>query len=86
MVQFLKNIEPLSTTHSGREKMMRFCQYFSAFLMPTIENMNNKSERSQDLVKRLGLIKSNMSLTRKVMRFGGSISIILNIIKRFKDN
>ena len=86
MTHFLKKIEPLSTTHAGREKMMRFVQYSTAFLMPTLTNLNPNSESTQELVKKLGLLKANMSLTRKVMRFGGVISIVLKVIQRFKDN
>ena len=66
--------------------MMRFLQYFCAFLMPTLTNMQGKDKKWEDIIARLGLLRGNMSMTRKIMRFGGEISIILKVIQRFKDN
>lgn len=82
-VKTLEWLEPMTTTHTGREKMMRFCQYFSAFMVPTLQKQGVFYE---DAANRFALLKANMSLTRKVMRFGGEISIILRMIRRFKEN
>ena len=35
---------------------------------------------------KLGFLKTNMGLTRKVMRFGLIIPIILGMIRRFREN
>jgi hypothetical protein len=42
--------------------------------------------KTEELTVRLGYIKANMSLTRKVMRFGLPLDFLLGIIKRFRQN
>jgi hypothetical protein len=40
----------------------------------------------EEMTVRLGYIKGNMSLTRKVMRFGIHLNLLLGIIKRIKSH
>ena len=84
VVSLLQRLQPLIQTHAGREKLMRFVQYFSAFLVPFLKNMQPNSEWILKLVAKLALVKANMSLSRKIMRFGGEINYTLGIIDRFK--
>ena len=42
--------------------------------------------KTEELTVRLGYIKANMSLTRKVMRFGVPLELLLGMIKRFRQN
>jgi hypothetical protein len=74
--QFLKKIEPLHTTHGGREKLMRFLQYFLGFLNPTLSNMYPASDSIKQLVLKMTILRTNMSLTRKIFRFGSIITIL----------
>ena len=78
----MEKVTPVLTTHAGREKCVRIIQYFLMFLIPTIKNMQVQGFKR--LIEKLGIIKSNMSLTRKVLRFGMQIPILLGIIKRFR--
>jgi len=48
--------------------------------------LKNQGQGYEDISQRFALLKANMSLTRKVMRFGGEISLILRMIRRFKEN
>jgi len=42
--------------------------------------------KKEEMTVRLGYIKANMSLTRKVMRFGIPLNMLLGIIRRFKEH
>lgn len=75
VLSILNKTNPIVSSHSGREKCVRFTQYFLMFLIPAIQERLKTSllQRAvffQKLVERLGFIKANMGLTRKVMRFG----------------
>jgi hypothetical protein len=54
------------------------------FLIPYLKKINPKS--FENLCAQLSTLRLNMSITRKVFRFGGHIPSILKITKRFKDH
>jgi hypothetical protein len=95
-VRLLEKLSPLFSTHGGREKMVRIIQYYLMFLIPTMVNMRKgkiehaitdaktSGPKVEEMTVRLGYIKGNMSLTRKVMRFGIPLNMLLGIIKRIK--
>tara|TARA_B110000285_G_C14927311_1_gene515651 strand:+ start:74 stop:412 length:339 start_codon:yes stop_codon:yes gene_type:complete len=100
-VKLLEKLSPLFSTHGGREKMVRIIQYALMFLIPTLNQMkkgkavqhaitdgrsSSSSIKTEELTVRLGYIKANMSLTRKVMRFGVPLNLLLGIVKRFRQN
>ena len=97
-IRLLEKLSPLFSTHSGREKMVRIIQYYLMFLIPTMVNMRKGQvqhaikdgkpgiPKVEDMTVRLGYIKANMSLTRKVMRFGVPLNLLLGIIKRIKSH
>ena len=82
----LDKIAPLTNTHSGREKSIRFIQYFSTFLIPTTKQLYKPGTNLEKLLAKLLMLKGSMSLTRKVFRFGGEIPTILSIINRFRQH
>ena len=82
----MDKVAPLTNTHGGREKSIRFIQYFSTFLMPTAKQLYKPGDQLTKLLAKLLMLKNNMSLTRKVFRFGGEIPTILNIINRFRTH
>lgn len=70
-------------TGIGRDKCCRIIQYSIMGLIPTLQA---KGEHLTDLISRLNRLKSGMSQTRKVLRFGKEIPLISGIRKRFQDN
>jgi len=86
--RILEDSAPLTNTHSGREKMARFLQYFLTYLAKATQDKNEveKSRALEKMAAKMLIIKANMSLTRKVMRFGMQIPIALNIAKRFEQH
>ena len=83
--EFLEKLAPFTNTHSGREKSIRFMQYFTSFLIPTLKSDSN-SVKMKQILQKIDLLKSSMSMTRKVLRFGVEIPILINIIKRIKQH
>ena len=81
MVQrLMEKLSPVINTHAGREKSVRIMQYLMMFLIPTLQNMKG----IKNILEKLNIIKSQMSLTRKVMRFGMQIPLLLGVWKRIK--
>jgi len=83
--QFLEKLAPFTNTHPGREKSLRFMQYFLAFLLPTMQADGN-SAKLKEILAKCDLLKASMSMTRKVLRFGVEIPIIIKMIKRIKEH
>lgn len=67
----------------GRDKSCRVIQYFIKFLVPMLAK---QGPRYLDLKERLELLGSNMSLTRKVLRFGKPIPLVKGIMDRIKEH
>ena len=63
----------------GRDKCCRIIQYFIMGLIPTLQA---KGAHYSNLVTRLGKLRSSMSQTRKVLRFGKEIPLITGIRNR----
>jgi Peroxisomal biogenesis factor 11 (PEX11) len=61
--------------------MCRFVQYFSMFIIPILAA---KGEKYNDYKDKLDKLRANMSLTRKVLRFGKPFPLIKAIYDRFK--
>ena len=40
----LEKLAPVLSTHSGREKCVRILQYSMMFLVPTVQNMKDRSK------------------------------------------
>ena len=95
--RLLEKLQPVFSSHSGREKMVRIIQYWLMFLIPTMINMKKSRPVKQavqhaitdgktavpqveEMTVRLVYIKGNMSLTRKVMRFGIPLNLLLGMI------
>ena len=74
----LQNSSPIFDTQVGREKAIRLVQYFLMFYIP--EARENKSK----YLEKCNIIERNCGLTRKVLRFGLEIPIVIGIIKRFR--
>ena len=77
----IENSLKLINTQLGRDKACRFVQYFVKFIVPTIAAQGPAYADTKD---RLEKLQSNMSLTRKVLRFGKPLPLIKGIIDRFK--
>jgi len=56
-------------------------QYFIKFIVPII---SARGAQYNDVKERLEKVQANMSLTRKVLRFGKPFPLIKAIIDRFK--
>ena len=65
--QTLQQSLNLINSRHGRDKMCRFIQYFIKFALPTLES---QGERYALFITKLKKLEANMSLTRKVLRFG----------------
>ena len=63
----------------GRDKMCRVIQYTIMALLPILQA---KGAHFSELNTRLGKLKSNMSMTRKVLRFGKEIPLITGMRDR----
>mmetsp|Transcript_14099 Transcript_14099/g.17797 ORF Transcript_14099/g.17797 Transcript_14099/m.17797 type:complete len:148 (+) Transcript_14099:245-688(+) len=61
---------------AGRDKMCRVIQYSIMALLPMLKA---RGAHFNELSDRLGKLKSSMSATRKVLRFGKEIPLITNI-------
>eukprot|EP00347_Sterkiella_histriomuscorum_P006108 403354038 len=79
----LENSLKLINTQLGRDKMCRFIQYFIKFIVPHIAA---KGPQNNDIKERLEKLGGNMSMTRKVLRFGKPIPLIKTIIDRFAEH
>ena len=95
MTTQLTKLSPLFSTHAGREKLVRFLQYFFMFWIPTLERRKRKlietsgqahNEQMETLIRKMGIIKGSMGMTRKVMRFGAQIPMLVNIIRRLRSH
>ena len=64
--------------------MCRVIQYFIKFFAPIVAAQGGA--RYLDLKDRLDKLSGNMSLTRKVLRFGCPIPLFLGILNRLKEN
>ena len=60
----------------GRDKTCRIIQYSLMALIPILKS---KGAHFNVLIDRLSRLKTNMSLTRKVLRFGKEIPLITGI-------
>ena len=64
---------------AGRDKMCRIIQYFLHAFIPTLEP---RGAHFKELLVRLGKLKGSCSHTRKVLRFGKELPLIINIRNR----
>ena len=77
----LDNSLKIINTRVGRDKACRMIQYLSKFIIPVLAA---QGPRHIDLKERLEKLAGNMSLTRKVLRFGLPIPLIKGIMDRIK--
>jgi hypothetical protein len=64
--------------------MCRVIQYFIKFVAPIVAAQGGA--KHLDMKDRLDKLSGNMSLTRKVLRFGCPIPLFLGILNRLKEN
>mmetsp|Transcript_40374 Transcript_40374/g.29748 ORF Transcript_40374/g.29748 Transcript_40374/m.29748 type:complete len:156 (+) Transcript_40374:1-468(+) len=83
MNDVLEKSVKLINTKLGRDKTCRIIQYFIKFLLPILQA---QGPRYLDLKERLEKLASNMSMTRKVLRFGSPIPLIIGMMSRMKEN
>ncbi|CDW88073.1 peroxisomal biogenesis factor 11 [Stylonychia lemnae] len=79
----LENSLRTINTQLGRDKTCRFVQYFAKFIVPTIAAQGPQNNELKEKLEKLG---GNMSLTRKVLRFGKPIPLIKGIIDRIAEH
>lgn len=91
MQQLLQKSAPLFNTHAGRDKVIRLIQYFLLFLLPTLKDrMSRLGPGARDvyekIVMKMAILYTQCSLTRKVLRFGMQIPLILGMSRRFQEH
>ncbi|CAD8058777.1 unnamed protein product [Paramecium sonneborni] len=79
-MQNFKRVVILLSKTSGRDKSCRILQYFGKFCAEQLKELNQN-----ELSLKCKNLSSNMSLTRKVLRFGRTIGIIISIIELSKS-
>lgn len=79
----IENSLKLINTQLGRDKTCRFVQYFIKFIVPMIAARGAQYNDTKD---RLEKLQSNMSLTRKVLRFGKPLPLVKQIMDRFNSH
>ena len=63
--------------------MCRIIQYFLKFFIPVLQS---QGPRFVELTDRLSKLAANMSITRKVLRFGKPLPLIKAIIDRIREH
>ena len=81
MIDIFEKLNEIMNSGVGRDKMCRVIQYFIMGILPTLKS---KGAHYQDLHDRLNKLKSNMSATRKVIRFGKELPLIVGIRNRLR--
>ena len=87
--KLLEGIAPILQSHAGREKSCRIIFYYLMFLIPTLQKLKGKralTDKEALLLQNLDKVKGNMSMSRKIFRFGMQIPIFLGIMKRLRDH
>lgn len=80
-----KFIAMLNST-TGRDKLCRWVQYFSKFAAGLLINsMLFGQGKNKALAAKISALSANMSLTRKVLRFGRPISVFKDLMAKL-DN
>ena len=79
MILFLEKMINIINTGAGRDKSCRIIQYTIMALLPILKA---RGAHFNELVARLSKLKSSMSATRKVLRFGKEIPLITGIRNR----
>ncbi|KAL4459997.1 hypothetical protein ABPG74_003523 [Tetrahymena malaccensis] len=92
-VQLLKSLVTLLSTTVGRDKTCRVVQYVSKFVAAVLRHQIAKGtitkEQFDELTSRIERLSGNMSLTRKVLRFGRPIGLsftLIDLIKQLKTS
>lgn len=76
LIRILENLINMINSGVGRDKMCRIIQYT---IMAFLPYMKARGAHMNELVGRLSKLKSSMSMTRKVLRFGKEIPLITGI-------
>ena len=69
-------MQNIITSGAGRDKLCRIIQYSIMAMLPILKA---RGAHFNELNDRLGKLKSSMSATRKVLRFGKEFPLIVNI-------
>ena len=81
LIQIINKMQAILTTSAGRDKLCRIVQYFLMAMLPSI-----KAKGRDELYIRLNKFKTQMSLTRKLLRFGKELPLITNIHNNIAQN
>ena len=81
MIDVMEKLTEIMNSGVGRDKMCRIIQYAIMGLLPTLKS---KGAHYKELHDRLNKLKSQMSLTRKVIRFGKELPLIVGIRNRLR--
>lgn len=76
VILFLEKMINIINSGAGRDKTCRVIQYTIMALLPILKA---RGAHFNELSARLSKLKSNMSMTRKVLRFGKEIPLITGI-------
>ena len=79
IITIFENMLTIINSGAGRDKMCRIIQYFLHAFCATL---STRGAHFKELIKRLNALKGSCSATRKVLRFGKEIPLIVNIRNR----
>ena len=81
VIDLFEKLSEIMSSGVGRDKMCRVIQYFIMGIIPTLKD---KGAHYHDLAERLMKLRSQMSLTRKVIRFGKELPLVVGIRNRLR--
>ena len=83
IITVFQNMLTIINSGAGRDKLCRLIQYFLHAFMPILAP---RGAHFKDLITRLGALKGSCSHTRKVLRFGKEIPLIVGIRNRLRQH
>jgi hypothetical protein len=81
IIEIFEKMTVIINSGLGRDKCCRIIQYFIMGILPSL---TAKGAHYSSLVQRLSKLKTSMSQTRKVLRFGKEIPLITGIHSRLQ--
>lgn len=83
LILLLEKMINIINTGAGRDKTCRIIQYSIMAFLPLLKA---RGAHFNELVVRLSKLKSSMSMTRKVLRFGKEIPLITGMRNKLADH
>ena len=81
MIDVFEKLTEIMNSGVGRDKMCRIIQYFIMAILPKLKS---RGAHYKDLHDRLNKLKASMGQTRKVIRFGKELPLIVGIRNRLR--